>query len=127
MAASADNAAADLLNRVISALMSGGVSAAEAELAVLAPGLQQVPVVGWLIDEGITYLAQVLSIATQKFADAVVIDIQTNGERSAVLTAVTELAFAQASGSTAAITHAIGDANAAWKAAINFDGWSTPA
>lgn len=122
----ADNQTANLLNQVISALMSGGVTAAEAELEILAPGLQEAPILGWLVDEGITYLAQVLSIASQKFIDSMVIDIQTNSEKSAVLTAVTELALAQATGNTSAIKKAVGDANAAWKAVIRFDGFGTP-
>lgn len=121
-----DNKAADILNGVISALMSGGEKAAEAYLTALDPTILTVPIIAWLMDEGVQWLGQVLSIAGQKFADNLVIDIQTNGEQSGVINACTELSLALASGNQTAIDKAKLDASSAYQAAFAFDGWSTP-
>lgn len=121
-----DNKALEIINGVISALMSGGEKAAEDFIIALDPALFGIPFVTWLLDEGVHYLAMVISVAGQKFADSVVIDIQTNGEESNVITATTALAIAQASGDAGAINNAIGVASDAYKKAFNLDGWSHP-
>lgn len=115
-----------MIDGIISALMKGGVTAAEAYIIALDPAVFAIPIVAWLMDEGIGYLAQVLEIAGEKFATAVVIDIQTNGEESAVVNAGTELAIANASGNQEAIQNAVKDATAAYASAIHWDGSATP-
>jgi hypothetical protein len=120
------NQAAEILNEVVSALMSGGEKAAEAYLTALDPGLLAIPVVAFIMDQGVHWLFQVISIAGQKFADKVVIDLQTNGERSDVITAGTALALAIGSNDPQAIKSAVDAASAAYKSAFNLDGWATP-
>lgn len=114
------------MNNVISAFMSGGEAAAEAYLTTLDPALLAFPPIAWLMDEAVGYLGQILSIAGQRFADQIVINIQTQGEESDVITAGTALAIANASGDQAAIAAAVTAASAAYKAAFGFDGWATP-
>lgn len=120
------NTAANIINDVISALMSGGEQAAEAYLTALDPAILSVPIIAWLMDEGVQWLGQILSIAAQKFADNVIIDIQTNAENSEVINASTALALAIGSGDQSAIQNAVSNASAAYKAAFGFDGWATP-
>jgi hypothetical protein len=121
-----DNTGADFLNTVISAFMSGGQIAAEAAITALDPPLLANPIAQFLLAQGVGYLGSILSIAGQKFGDALVMDLQTGSEKSNVLTAATALAIAQASGNQTAIAAAVANADAAWKAVTNFDGWSTP-
>lgn len=121
------NSAADVLNGVISALMSGGVTAAETYLTGIAPEVMAIPILAWLADEGISYLAQVLTVAGEKFADQIVVNIQTNGEKADVLNTATALAIAIASKNASAISAATIAASAAYKSAFNFDGWATTA
>ncbi len=123
---SATNSTADVINGIISALMSGGEVAAEAYITALDPVLFTPPIMQWLLDRGVQYLGQILSIAGQKFADQVVFSIQTQGEQADVITATTALAIAQASNDTAAIAGAVSAASAAYKAAFRLDGWATP-
>lgn len=121
-----DNKAAEIVNEVIRALMSGGVLAAETYLNTLAPGILQLPVVGFLLDEGLQYLAQALSVAGQEFATQIVIDIQTNGEASRVVTAGTALQIALASGDQSAIDGAAATLTAAYGDLIHWDGIARP-
>jgi hypothetical protein len=121
-----DNETADILNGVISALMTGGEAAAELFVTGLAPEVFGNPIMQWLLDEGIGYIGQILSIAGQKFVDSLVIDAQTNWEKSDVLNAGTTLALAIASKDQAAITSATAALSGAYKSIISFDGWSTP-
>lgn len=121
-----ENVAADILNGVISALMSGGEKAAEAYLTALDPAVLAIPIIAWIMDEGIKYLGQILSVAGQKFADEIVIDVETNGERSSVITTATALQFALASGNATDIALATQNASAAWGKLIHYDGSSQP-
>jgi hypothetical protein len=121
-----DNQTADILNGVVSALMSGGEKAAEVFVTGLAPAFFGNPITQWLLDEGISYIGQILSIAGQKFVDSLVIDAQTNWEKSDVLDSGTALALALASKDPAAIQTATNNLSQAYKAVVNFDGWSTP-
>lgn len=121
-----DNKALGVINGIISALISGGEKAAEAYIVALDPALLGIPIINWIIDEGVGYLATIVSVAGQKFADALVIDIQTKQEGSNVITATTALAIAQASNDQKAIDAAIKAASSAYKTAFNLDGWSTP-
>lgn len=122
----ADNTSANFLNTIISAFMSGGETAAETAITAADPELFGNPVMQFFLDEGVQWLGQIISIAGQKFVDNVVIDLQANGEESGVMVAGTALALANASGDTNAISKAVADASAAYKAAFNFDGIATP-
>lgn len=121
-----DNQTADILNGVVSALMSGGEQAAELYVTGLAPEVFANPIMQWLLDEGIQYVGQILSIAGQKFVDSLVTDAQTNWEKSDVLDSGTALALALASKDPAAIQTATANLSAAYKAVVNFNGWATP-
>lgn len=120
------NVTAEIINELISAIMSGGEKAAEAYLTGLAPEVFANPFMQWLLDEGVQYLGQFLSIAGQKFADNIVIDIQVNGEKSAVMTAGSELAFAIASKNQGSIDKAVADISRAYQVAFKCDGWGNP-
>ncbi len=122
-----DNQTADILNCVIQALLSGGEKAAEAYLTALDPVLLANPIMSWLMDVGVQYIGQILSIAGQKFVDQLVIDAQVNYEKSGVLDAGTALTLAMASKDQAAIDMAKANLSAAYQAIISFDGWSHPA
>lgn len=122
----ANNQIAQFLNELTNALMTGGVAAAEAYVQSLDPALLAIPIVAWFVDEGISYLGSILSVAAQKVITGLVIDIQTNGEESAVLTSATELALAQGSGDPNAVQNAINDAITAWGSLIHWDGTAPP-
>ena len=111
---------------MIGALFDGGRLAAEAYLAALAPELFANPIVHWLEDEGLMYLESILRVAGEKFADGIVIDIETNGELSSVLVATTALAIAQASKDQTAIDQAIKETGDAYRKAFHFDGFGNP-
>jgi hypothetical protein len=102
--------------------MSGGVTVAEAYISTLEPGLLQVPLLGWLIEEGVTYLAQFLSTAEQNFIDNIVINVQTGEEKSDVISAAVAYQIALQSKDQAAIAQATTALMSAYKAAISFDG-----
>jgi hypothetical protein len=121
-----DNAPVDVINGIVSAFFTGGEVAAEAFLTALDPALLANPLGQWIIDEGVGYIGQILSIAGQKFIDGIVIDVQTNSEKSTVLSTATALAIANASGDKSAIADAVSNLSAAYKAVINMDGWGTP-
>ena len=106
--------------------MKGGETAAEAYITSLDPAILAIPIVAWFVDQGVQYLGQILSIASQKFVDTVVIEIQTNAEKSSVITAATALQFALGSGNQAAITQASNNLSQAYASLIHFDGIATP-
>lgn len=126
MSATTTNQAATILNEVIGILMTGGEKAAEIYLTALDPGLLAIPIIAWLMDEGIEWLGQIVSIAGQKTIDGIVIDVQKNGEQSQAVTAATALILANGSGNADGITQATTALEAAYKSAINYDGWATP-
>ncbi len=121
-----ENDALTITNGVIGAFFQGGEVAAEAYLTALDPSLLALPIVAWFLDEGVALLGKFLRVATEKFADSVVIDIQINGEKSKALNACTELALALGSGNTDAIAQASQDAKDAYKAVVHFDGFGNP-
>lgn len=114
-----------ILNGVIDALFKGGEDIAFAYLVATVPFFS-IPVLGWLAKQAIYYLAHIVEMSGEKFADKLAIKIQTDGEGSGVLTATTALAIAQNSGDQGAIQKAVASAALAYKAAFNLDGWSTP-
>lgn len=122
----ANNQIAEFLDQFINALVTGGEVAAEAYITSLDPALLAVPIIKWFVDQGVQYLGKLLSVATQKVITGLVIDIQTNGEESAVLTSATALALAQGSGDPAAVQNAVNDAIKAWGELIHWDGSAQP-
>ena len=120
------NEIAEIINQVISAFMSGGEAAAEAYLTALDPALLALPPIAWLMDEGVGYLGQILSVAGQKFVDSIVIDIVSNQEKSSVITTATAFQFALGSGNQAAITQASQNLSTAYANLIHWDGNATP-
>ncbi len=123
---SADNKLADFFNKLIEAFEQGGVVAMEAYITSLDPAVLAIPIVAWFVDQGVSYIGQFISIITQKAVTGIVIDLQTNGEESTVLTTATALALAQGSGDQNAITDAKNKAISALGSLIHWDGSSQP-
>ncbi len=121
-----NNQAAGILNQVISILMSDGEKAAEVYLTALDPELLAIPIVQWIMDQGVQYLGSLLSVMSQKLITGIVIDIQTNGEKSVVIQAAVALQIALSSGDKSAIATATVAASDAYRAAINWDGSAQP-
>lgn len=113
---------ADFFNGLISALMTGGETAAEAYIAAADPALMAIPPIRWLVDEGIQYLGNLVDVFLAKSATGIIIDVQTNGQNSSAVIATTALKFAEASGNKDAIKKAIAEASAAYKALGNWNG-----
>ena len=116
------NSAADVVNGIIKAINSGGVTAAEAFVTALDPELLGNPIVAYFLDKGIEWLADLIQQIEIRDATAIVIDIQTNGEQSAVIQAGAALAFANASGDKNAIEKAKQNLIGAYGSLIHFDG-----
>lgn len=120
------NVTLTVINGLITALMSGGIVAGETYLTSLDPALAAIPIVAWLEDEAIQYIANILTIAGEKFADQIAISIQTGAEGNNVINATTALALAQGTGNQSAIASAAAQASAAYQKAFGLDGWATP-
>ncbi len=121
-----ENTAADIINQVVSAFMTGGEKAAEAYLTALAPEVLGIPFFQFLLDEAVQYLGQIISVAGQKFADEVVIDIQTNQEESSVINTAVALQFALTSGDQSAISLATANLKKSYSSLFSYDGSSQP-
>jgi hypothetical protein len=106
--------------------MSGGEKAAEAYLTALAPEILGIPIVQFLLDEAVSYVGQILSVAEQKYADAIVIDIQAGAEKSDVINSGVALQLAMGSGNQDAINLAATNLKNAYKGLITWDGSATP-
>jgi hypothetical protein len=112
---------AQTLNGFLEALITGGEEAGEAFLTSLVPAFG-LPVIKQLLDFGVSEIANVLYGFIAKSITAITIDLQTNGEKSAVLGASTALQIAIASGNVNAIQQAQTAAVQAWANLIHWDG-----
>lgn len=122
---STDNKAADIINDIIRAFASGGEAAAEAYITTLAPAVFGFPIMQFLLDQFVGYLGQFLSIASQNFADSIVIDIETHGEESSVINTAVALQYALGSGDKDAISLATKNLSTAYSNLFNFNGSSS--
>lgn len=120
------NTAAQFINNVIEALFEGGLEAAIVYITGVAPEAMAVPIVSWVVKEALSYLEQIVSKATQRAATQVVIDIQTRGEQSSVITTATALQYALSSGNATDIEFAKKNASDAFARLIHWDGSSAP-
>lgn len=120
-----DNKVADFMNNLINAFLQGGETAAEAYVVGLDPAILALPIVELLIKDGLSWIGNYIDAYLARAATGIVIDIQTNGEKSDALNAATALQFAIASGDQAAIQAAADNAAAAYKKLINWDGSAT--
>lgn len=116
------NQTVDFVNGLINALNSGGVKAAEAFITALNPALLGNPLVAFFLDKGVEWLDEFVKELAVNSADALVFDLQTNGEKSDVYRAGQTLIFAKASGNADAIQRAKTELTAAWGNLIHFDG-----
>lgn len=98
------------------------MDAAELYLTSLAPGVLVLPIIKQLLDFGVSEVGNVLYGFIARSVTAVAIDIQTHGEKSAVLGASTALQIATASGNLDAIQKAQAIAVTAWSNLISWDG-----
>lgn len=121
-----ENQGLAIIDGVIDALMAGGEKAAELYLTGLAPEVMAMPIVGWLISEGMVYLSHIIARTEEKFVNNIVIDIQVNGERSAVITQAVALQIALSSGDIDAIKSQADKAAEAWGSLIRYDGSHVP-
>lgn len=116
------NQVAAIINEVVAAFLSGGETAAEAYLTALDPALLSIPFVQWILDWGVQYVGQIISVAGQQFATKIVIAIQTDGEQSNVVNGATALQLALGSGDQTAINQAAENLKTAYGALFSFDG-----
>lgn len=121
-----ENKLAAFFNRLIDAIFEGGEAAGIALINIEAPGLLAIPIVGWLLQQGISWLDGIASIASQKAATKIVIDIQTKGELSSVLVTATALQIALQSGDNEDQMLAIENATKAYANLIHWDGSAQP-
>jgi hypothetical protein len=113
---------AEVLNRFLKAIATGGATAAEIYVKSLAPGVLTLPIISQLLDFGISEITNVLYGFLANSITAIVIDIQTSGEKSGVVNASTALTLAQASGDINAIQTATNNLVQAWGNLIHWDG-----
>lgn len=116
-----ENKAAGFVVQVIKILMSVGEEAATAFICLELPFLANPigrRIVKWLL----TTLGDVLQSVVIKAAVNVTIDIQIHGERSDVMSAATQLKYAQGSGNAEAIAKAKERLSKSWGNAIHWDG-----
>lgn len=123
---SAVNTAAGVVNGIIDAINKGGVTAAEVFITGLNPAVLGEPIIAFFIDKGVAWLASIIEEVEIKDATAIVVDIQTNGEQSAVVQAGAALAFANASGDKDAIANARDQLIDAYADLVHFDGVAPP-
>lgn len=82
--------ALDFLNKLTSIIMKDGAVAAEAWAKAQDPFLAD-PFISWLFDDGVGYLASVISVAAQQTEDAIVLDISKNWDQAKVVQAAKNL------------------------------------
>lgn len=119
------NTLADIVNGIISAINQGGLTAAEAYVTALNPAVFGEPIIAYFVDKGLGWLESLIAEIEVRDATAIVVDIQTNGEQSAVVQAGAALAFANASGDQDAISKAKQGLVTAYGGLIHFDGVAT--
>jgi hypothetical protein len=121
-----ENKPAEFLNNVIEALLEGGMEAAIVYITGVAPEAMAVPIVSWAVSKALSYAEQFISVASQKMATKMVIDLQTHGELSSVLTTATALQIALKDGNSEDQRIAIENAKQSYARLIHFDGSAAP-
>lgn len=120
-----ENEAAKVTLQFINILMTVGETAAETFLTGLAPEFLANPFMQYILDHGVEYIGGLLKTVLNKSAANLVIDIQTNGEKSAVLTAGIALQFALGGHDEAAIKKAHDNLSKAYGNLFHWDGLVT--
>lgn len=117
---------ATLVNGIINAVLTGGVDAGEIYIESLDPALFAIPVLGSLLKDGLDEILSAIQgqlyTNISQIADQITIDIQTNGESSAVATAAQQLATAKKAGNQDAVTSATQNLINSWASLIHSDG-----
>lgn len=121
-----ENKTAEFVNNVIEALLEGGMEAAIVYITGVAPEAMAVPIVSFFVKEALQYAEQFISVASQKMATKMVIDLQTHGELSSVLTTATALQIALKDGNNEDQRIAIENAKSSWARLIHYDGSAQP-
>lgn len=111
------NPIATFMNNVVAAIVKGGRLAGEAYVLSLAPWLAN-PFIKWFLDYYLDWMTGLVDHSSEMFIDGLIIEIQTNGEKSEVYQKLS--AIIAAKGAPDAKT--IQDAKSAWADAIHFDG-----
>jgi hypothetical protein len=124
--ATTENKAAEFFNNLIEALLEGGMEAAIVYITGVAPEAMAVPIVSFFVKEALSYAEQFVSVAGQKMATKMVIDVQTHGELSSVLTTATALQIALKDGNSEDQRIAIENAKKSYASLIHFDGSAQP-
>jgi len=115
------NVMATLLNGVAKAAVTGGDAAVEAYLTAQFPVLAS-PILSTLLDGLVSWLGSFLSVDLQNLVTILVIDVQTNGEKSAVYQAALAVVAANKTGDPVAIQTATTNLISAWQGLIQWDG-----
>lgn len=115
------NPAATFIDGLVGALMKGGAELAKIYVKAEVPFLA-LPIISFFTGKIIDYIASSISKYIQEAAVDMVIDIQTNGEKSAIQTAAVALQFALASKDEVAIAKAQADLSSAFGNLIHWDG-----
>ena len=115
------NPVATFVDGLVAALIKGGAELAKDYIKVEAPFLA-LPIISFFVNQIINYLANAIAKWIANAAVYMVIDIQTNGEKSAVQTAAVALQFALSSGDPVAIKKAQDELSNAYGQLIHWDG-----
>jgi hypothetical protein len=117
---------ATAFNTFLNILITGGDAAAEAFLTGLDPGLLGAPIISAILDFGVAEFGKYLYNFLATMGTNLIIDIQTNGEESKVVSAGTALQLAEGSNNVQAIQQATQAMVAAWGSLIHYDGSASP-
>lgn len=120
------NKVATIVNGFLHALVTLGDDAAEAYLTALDPGLLGLPIIRDLLDLGVSEIGKYLYTFLATMGTNLIIDIQTHGEESSVISAGVALQMAQGSGDAQAIQKAQNAMVSAWANLIHYDGSASP-
>jgi hypothetical protein len=113
---------ATVFNTFLKAIATGGAQAGEVYVKSLDPALLTLPIISQLLDFGISEISNAIYGFIARSVTGLIIDIQTNGENSKVMSAGTALQLANASGNAQAIQLATTNMVQAWANEVFWDG-----
>jgi hypothetical protein len=116
------NKVATVLNKFLQILTTVGDDAAEAYLTSLDPAILGLPVIRDLLDLGVSDIGMAVYNFLAVLSTNLVIEIQTNGEESKVVSSGTALEFAEASGDATATKAALQNYIQSIASLVHWDG-----
>lgn len=121
-----DNTLVNFIDGLVHAGFVGGEEALKAFILTTPLAWLEGPVIHIFTDEVIKYIGSAMTHQAQNMVAKIVIDVQTNLEKSAAKKAVDEIQKAKASGDADAIRKANEDFNRAMASLIHSDGSAHP-